>query len=140
MSVRYPTVYLLSTSLKPFTPKVNVHILHTVLWTNFKMLSRRICLTIKSLLSWWLFIAFNEGEGMLIVSFLGKSLSRVFMDQSLGDQSWCHAISGIGRHLGLAGYVAQIASISCANVFLGRLELKTPIFFLCNQYNKKISY
>ena len=59
------------------------------------------------------------------------------MDQSLGDQSRCHAISGIGRHLGLAGYVAQIASISCANVFLGRFELKTPIFFLRNQYIKK---
>ena len=55
---------------------------------------------------------------------LRESLSRVFMDQPKGERSWCHAISGIGRHFGLAdswagwlaGYVAQIASISCATV------------------------
>ena len=53
-----------------------------------------------------------------------ESLSRVFMDQPKGERSWCHAISGIGRHFGLAdswagwlaGYVAEIASISCATV------------------------
>ena len=60
-----------------------------------------------------------------------------FMDQSLGDQSWCHAISGIGRHSGLAGYVAQIASISCANVFLAALSWKNQFFFCAISTIKK---
>ena len=61
-------------------------------------------------------IAFDEGERILIVSFLGKSLSRVLWTSS----------SGAGRHFGpagwLTGYVAQIASISVANVFLAALS------------------
>ena len=56
-----------------------------------------------------------------------------FMDQSQGDRSWCHAISGIGRHFGLAGwlagYVAQIASISRANVFFAALSWRHRFFF-----------
>ena len=61
-------------------------------------------------------IAFDEGERILIVSLLGKSLLRVLWTSS----------SGIRRHFGLAGwlagYVAQIASISHANVFLAALS------------------
>ena len=56
-----------------------------------------------------------------------------FMDQSLGDRLWYHVISGIGRNFGpadwLAGYVAQIASISCANVFLAALSWRHRFFF-----------
>ena len=80
-------------------------------------------------------LAFDEGERILIVSFLGKSLSKVL-----------RTISGIGRHFGLAdwlagwlaGYVAQIALISRANVFLAALSLRHRFFFLCAISEKKI--
>ena len=66
------------------------------------------------------------------------------MDQSQGDRLWYHVISGIGRNFGpadwLAGYVAQIASISCANVFLAAWAEDTDFFFLRNQFNEKIFY
>ena len=52
-----------------------------------------------------------------------------FMKQSQGDRSWCHAISGISAILGcLTSYVAQIASISCANVFLAPLSWRHRFF------------
>ena len=38
-----------------FTPNICMHILHTVLYTFHKVLTRRICLTIKSFFSWWSF-------------------------------------------------------------------------------------
>ena len=39
--------------LKPFMPlNISVHILHTALYTFTKVLIRRICLTIKSFVSW----------------------------------------------------------------------------------------
>ena len=37
----------------PFHPNISIHILHTVLCTFTKVLTRRIYLTIKSFLSWW---------------------------------------------------------------------------------------
>ena len=64
-----------------------------------------------------------------------------FMSQ--GDRSWCHVISDIGHHFGLAGWLAgwlcstNSLYLMC-KCFLGCLQLKTPISFLCNQYNKKI--
>ena len=54
-----------------------------------------------------------------------------FMDQSQGDRSWCHAISSFGCHFGLAGWMAmwhKSLDLMC-KCFLGRLELKTTIFF-----------
>ena len=39
--------------LNPSHPNINMHILHTVLNIFLKMLTRRICLTIKSFLRWW---------------------------------------------------------------------------------------
>ena len=68
------------------------------------------------------FIAFDEGECMLIVSFYGNH-SGGFYGPVPRDSI---VISGIRRHFGLAdwladwlaGYVAQIASIPCTNVFL----------------------
>ena len=36
----------------PLHPSVNMHILHTVLYTFLKVLTRRICLTIKNFFSW----------------------------------------------------------------------------------------
>ena len=39
-------------------PNINMHILHTVLYTFPKVLTRRICLTIKSFFSWWSFPLF----------------------------------------------------------------------------------
>ena len=45
---KYITVFL-----KPFMPlKISVHILHTALYTFTKVLTRRICLTIESFVSW----------------------------------------------------------------------------------------
>ena len=39
----------------PLHPKISMHILHTVLYTFPKVLTRRICSKIKSSFSWWLF-------------------------------------------------------------------------------------
>ena len=59
-----------------------------------------------------------------------------FMSQ--GDRSWCHVISDIRHHFGLAGWLAGTNSLYLmCKCFLGCLQLKTPISFLCNQYNKK---
>ena len=38
--------------VKPFYPNINMHILHTCLYTFPKVLSMKICLTIKSCLCW----------------------------------------------------------------------------------------
>ena len=38
--------------VNPLHPNISMHILHTVLYTFPKRLARRICLTIKSCLSW----------------------------------------------------------------------------------------
>ena len=37
--------------LNPLHPDISMHILHTFLYTNPKVLTRRICLTIKSFLT-----------------------------------------------------------------------------------------
>ena len=39
----------------PLHPIISMHILHTVLCTFPKVLTRRICLSIKSLFNWWSF-------------------------------------------------------------------------------------
>ena len=39
-------------TLGPLQPNISMHILHTVLYTFLKVLTRRICLTIKSFFSW----------------------------------------------------------------------------------------
>ena len=41
--------------VNPLQPNISAYILHTVLFTFPKVLTRRICLTIKSLFSWWSF-------------------------------------------------------------------------------------
>ena len=38
--------------LNPFQPSISMHILHTVLYTFPKVLTKRICLAIKSFSSW----------------------------------------------------------------------------------------
>ena len=43
----------------PLHPSNSIHILHTVLCTFTKVLKRRICQTIESFISWWLFPLFS---------------------------------------------------------------------------------
>ena len=45
--------------LNPLHPNISIHNLHTVLYTFPKVLTRRICLTIKSFFSWWSFPLFS---------------------------------------------------------------------------------
>ena len=55
--------YCLSVLLQcvnPLHPSISMHILHTVLFTFPKALSRRICLTIKSFFSWWSYPLFSR--------------------------------------------------------------------------------
>ena len=62
-------------------------------------------------------IAFNEGERILIVSFLRKSLSRVLWTIPKGIDRDAMRFEALGAVLDWqTGYAAQIASISCANV------------------------
>ena len=42
-----------------YTPNISMHILHTVLYTFPKRLTRRICFTIKSCFSWWSSLLFS---------------------------------------------------------------------------------
>ena len=44
--------------INPLHPNIITHILHTVLYTFLKVETGRICLTIKSFLSWWSFSLF----------------------------------------------------------------------------------
>ena len=44
--------------ISPLHPNISMQILHTVLHTFTKVLTRRICLTIKSVFSWWSFSLF----------------------------------------------------------------------------------
>ena len=39
-------------TLNPLHPEINIHILHTALYTYPKVLTRRICLPIKSFFCW----------------------------------------------------------------------------------------
>ena len=43
---------ILTKVINPLLTNISMHILHTVLYTFPKMLTRRICLTIKSFYSW----------------------------------------------------------------------------------------
>ena len=45
--------------LNPLHPNINMHILHTVLYTFLVVLTRRIYLKIKSFFSWWSFSLFS---------------------------------------------------------------------------------
>ena len=38
--------------VNPLLPNISIHVLHTIHYTFPKVLTRRICLTIKSFLSW----------------------------------------------------------------------------------------
>ena len=54
--------HMMHVSLKFFNPQhhnISMHILHNVLYLFPKVLRRRICLTIKSFLSWWSFLIFS---------------------------------------------------------------------------------
>ena len=84
-------------------------------------------------------LAFDEGERILIVSFLGKSLSRVLRTSPKAIDRNAMRFQALGAILDwltgwlagwLAGYVAQIALISCANVFKAALSLRHRFFFL----------
>ena len=48
-------------------PDISMHILHTVLYTFPKVLTRRICLTIKSFISWWSFPLFSWHFDLMLV-------------------------------------------------------------------------
>ena len=59
--------------------------------------------------------AFDEEERILILSFLPKSLSRVLWTSASGIDRDAMRFQRLGAIL---DYVAHIASISCADVFL----------------------
>ena len=71
---------------------------------------------------------------MLFVPFFRKSLSRVLWTSLKGIGRDAMRFQELGAILDYC-HVAQIASISCGSVFLA--ALRTPLFFLHNQYNKK---
>ena len=48
VSIRHLPLYVIN----PFQPNISMHILHTVLYTFVKLLTRRACLTVKTLFSW----------------------------------------------------------------------------------------
>ena len=90
-------------------------------------------------------LTFDEGERILIVSFLGKSLSRVLRTSPKAIDRNAIRFQALGVILDwltgwLAGYVAQIALISRANVFLAALSLRHRFFFLCAISEKKYFY
>ena len=64
-------------------------------------------------------VAFDQEERILIVSFLPKSLSRVLWTSAAGIDRDARRFQRLGAIL---DYVAHIASISCANVFLAAVS------------------
>ena len=52
------TSWYCTCSISPLNPNISTHILYTVLYTFPKVLTRRICFTIKSFFSFWLFTLF----------------------------------------------------------------------------------
>ena len=52
MSLNYPASEIATDNLKCYTLYISMHILHTFFHTVPKVLTKRICLTIGSLLSW----------------------------------------------------------------------------------------
>ena len=49
----------------PSHPKISMHILHTVLYTRPKVLTKRICLTINSFFNWWSFLPFSWPQHLI---------------------------------------------------------------------------
>ena len=43
----------------PLHPNISIHIFYTLVYTNQLVLTRRICLTIKSFLGWQSFLLFS---------------------------------------------------------------------------------
>ena len=84
-------------------------------------------------------IAFNEGERILIMSFNGNHswgfyVPRGSIVMPCDFRHWAPFWTGW-----LAGWLCSTNSLYLiCKCFLGCLQLKTPISFLCNQYNKKI--
>ena len=90
-------------------------------------------------------LAFDEGENILIMSFLGKSLSSVLRTSPKAIDRNAIRFQALGAILDwltgwLAGYVAQIALISRANVFLAALSLRHRFFFPAQSVKKKYFY
>ena len=54
-----PVCIFLNWSFNPLHPNISIHILHTVICIFTDVLTRRICLTIKSFFSWWSFPLFS---------------------------------------------------------------------------------
>ena len=98
-----------------------MHILHTVLYTFAKELTRRICLTIKSNFSWWSF-----------PSFWWPSLTlKLDVSQPLGSKCY-------GSHIVVNKYCfSHIAGICCCNILLG---IKRNIFPFTLNKNAYSSY
>ena len=68
----------------------------------------------------FLFIAFDEEERILIVSFLPKSHARILWTGAAGIDRDARRFQRLGAIW--TGCLAHIASISCANVFLGAVS------------------
>ena len=62
-------------NLNPLHPTISMHILHTALQTFPKVLTRRICLLIKSFFRWWSFLYSHD----LNVLFRGDIVGRKLM-------------------------------------------------------------
>ena len=62
----------------PLNPNISMYILHTVLYTLLKVLTRRICLTINSFFSWWSFLYSRDliwlSGGIVKVTLRGQRL------------------------------------------------------------------
>ena len=77
----------------------------------------------------WTIFAFDEGERVLVAPFLRKSHSRALWSSPKGIDRDAMRYQALGAILGcLTSYVAQLASISCANVFLAALSWRHRFF------------
>ena len=60
----------------PLNPNISMYILHTVLYTLLKVLTRRICITINSFFSWWSFLYSRDliwlSSGIVKVTLRGQ--------------------------------------------------------------------
>ena len=93
---------------------------------------------VKRLMGWlnrekkWV-ITFDEGEHILMVLFLRKSLSRVLWTSPKGIDCDAMRFQALGAILDeLTAWLCGTNSLDLmSKCFLGCLELKTPTFFFC---------
>ena len=102
-------------------PNIIMHILHTVCDTSAKVLTRRICLTIKSLFSWWSFPLFLwlkcVIQGWYCREHLDANYQKVLLGVKGWSREWTSALSYMVDEVSLKGSLLSKSQTIISLVF-----------------------